>query len=104
MQNVRPHPTSTPLHDTFFSVTFECDCPFLLQFDVAGDGSTTTNIKMNTIWLCNTSRTHPVPTPLHDTFDVKVLCDLRKRKYTIWPFFLQVDVAGGWDGTTKLQL
>jgi hypothetical protein len=37
MQNVRPHPTSTPMHDTFFSVTFECDCPFLLQVDVAAD-------------------------------------------------------------------
>jgi hypothetical protein len=64
MQNVRPHPTSTPLHDTFYvnvmiSVTFECDCPFLLQFDVAGDGSTTTNIKMNTKWLCNTCRFSP---------------------------------------------
>jgi hypothetical protein len=51
----RSHPTSTPLHDTFYvmiSVTFECDCPFLLQFYVAGDGPTTTNIKMNTKWLC----------------------------------------------------
>jgi hypothetical protein len=48
MQNVRPHPTSTLLHDTFFSVTFECDCPFLLQVVVAGDGSTTTKIKINT--------------------------------------------------------
>jgi hypothetical protein len=39
----RSHPASTPLHDTFYvkiSVTFECDCPFLLQVDVAGDGST----------------------------------------------------------------
>ncbi len=77
MQNVRPHPTSTPLHDTFFSVTFECDCPFLLQVDVAGDGSTTTNIKMNTIWLCKTYRCHPTSTPLHDTFYVN-LRDLRK--------------------------
>jgi hypothetical protein len=59
MQNVRPHPTSTLLHDTFFSVTFECDCRFLWQVDVAGDGSTTINIKMNTKWLCNTSRSHP---------------------------------------------
>jgi hypothetical protein len=37
------------------SVTFEhegmADCPFLLQVDVAGDGSATTNIKMNTKWL-----------------------------------------------------
>jgi hypothetical protein len=58
-----------PLHhldEKFFvmiSVTFECegqtDCPFLLQVDVAGDGSTTTNIKMNTKWLCNTSRSRP---------------------------------------------
>jgi hypothetical protein len=32
------------------SVTFEHEgnWPFLLQVDVAGDGSTTTNIKMNT--------------------------------------------------------
>jgi hypothetical protein len=41
MQNVRPHPTSTPLHAKFY-------VPFLLQVVVAGDGSTTTNIKMNT--------------------------------------------------------
>ncbi len=37
------------------SVTFECEenanLPFLLQVDVAGDGSTTANIKMNTKWL-----------------------------------------------------
>jgi hypothetical protein len=36
------------------SVTFEkgnANCPFLLQIDVAGDGSTTTNIKMNIKWL-----------------------------------------------------
>jgi hypothetical protein len=37
------------------SVTFECkgqaDRLFLLQVDVAGDGSTTTKIKMNTKWL-----------------------------------------------------
>jgi hypothetical protein len=41
----RSHPTSTPLHHTFYvmiSVTFECEgnpnLPFLLQFDVAGIG------------------------------------------------------------------
>jgi hypothetical protein len=36
-------------------VTFEregnANWPFLLQVDVAGDGSTTTNIKMNIKWL-----------------------------------------------------
>jgi hypothetical protein len=36
------------------SVTFESEgnanWPFLLQVDVAGDGSTKTNIKMNTKW------------------------------------------------------
>jgi hypothetical protein len=53
----RSHPASTPLHDTFYvmiSVTFECErhanWPFLLQVDVARDGSTKTNIKMNTKW------------------------------------------------------
>jgi hypothetical protein len=37
------------------SVTFEregrANWPFLLQVDVAGDESTTTNIKINTKWL-----------------------------------------------------
>ncbi len=33
----------TPLHDTFFVM----NCPFLLQVDAAGDGSTTKKIKMN---------------------------------------------------------
>jgi hypothetical protein len=36
-------------------VTFErqenANWPFFLQVDVAGDGSTTTNIKMNIKWL-----------------------------------------------------
>jgi hypothetical protein len=54
----RSHPTSTPLHHTFYviiSVTFESEgnanWPFLLQVEIAGDGSTKTNIKMNTKWL-----------------------------------------------------
>jgi hypothetical protein len=45
----------TPLHAKFYvmiSVTFEreghANWPFFLQVDVAGDGSTTTNIKINT--------------------------------------------------------
>jgi hypothetical protein len=37
------------------SLTFDyerhANWPFLLQVDVAGDGSTKTNIKMNTKWL-----------------------------------------------------
>jgi hypothetical protein len=37
------------------SLTFESEgyasWPFLLQVDVAGDGSTKTNFKMNTKWL-----------------------------------------------------
>jgi hypothetical protein len=37
------------------AVTFELEgyanWPFLLQVDVAGDGSTTNNIKINTKWL-----------------------------------------------------
>ena len=93
----RYHPTSTPLHDTFYvmiSVTFECkgqaDRLFLLQVDVAGDGSTTTQIKMNTKWLCNTSRSHPTSTPLHDKFYV--------------PFLLQVVVAGDGSTTTKIKM
>jgi hypothetical protein len=52
------HPTSPPLHDSFYvmiSVTFKreenANWPFLLKVGVAGDGSTTTNIKMNTKWL-----------------------------------------------------
>jgi hypothetical protein len=95
IQNVRPHPTSTPLHDTFYvnvmiSVTFECDCPFLLQFDVAGDGSTTTNIKMNTKWLCNTCRSHPTSKPLQEKFYV--------------PFLLQVVVAGDGSTTTNIKM
>jgi hypothetical protein len=56
------HPVLTlPLLDKFY-------VPFLLQVVVAGDGSTKTNIKMNTKWLCNTSRSHPTSTPLHDAF------------------------------------
>jgi 3D (Asp-Asp-Asp) domain-containing protein len=76
------------------SVTFECegqaDCPFLLQVEVSGDGSTTTNIKMNTKWLCKTSRSHPTSTPLHDKFYV--------------PFLLQVYVAGDWNGSTTTNI
>jgi hypothetical protein len=76
------------------SVTFECkgqaDRLFLLQVDVAGDGSTTTQIKMNTKWLCNTSRSHPTSTPLHDKFYV--------------PFLLQVVVAGDGSTTTKIKM
>jgi hypothetical protein len=85
MQNVRPQPTSTPLHDTFFSVTFEWDVPSLLQVVVAGVGSTTTNIKMNTKWLCNTSRSHPT-----SAWQVLV------------PFLLQAAVAG--DGSTSSNI
>jgi hypothetical protein len=70
LENDETRPVLTqPLHhldEKFFvmiSVTFECegqaDCPFLLQVDVAGDGSTTTNIKMNTKWLCNKCRSRP---------------------------------------------
>jgi hypothetical protein len=54
----RSHPTSPPLHDTFYvmiSVTFNYEryvnWPFLLQVDVAGMGLKTTIIKMNTKWL-----------------------------------------------------
>jgi hypothetical protein len=47
-----------------------CYWLFLLQF--AWDGSTTTNIKMNTKWVCNTCRSHPTSKPLHDTFYVKI--------------------------------
>jgi hypothetical protein len=89
-----------PLHhldEKFFvmiSVTFECegqtDCPFLLQVDVAGDGSTTTNIKMNTKWLYNTSRPHPTSTPLHDKYYA--------------PFLLQIYVAGDWNGSTRTNI
>jgi hypothetical protein len=65
----RPHPTSTPLHDTFYvmiSVTFECegqaDCPFLLQVDVAGMGLQQPISK----WIPNGYVTHLVLTqPLH---------------------------------------
>jgi hypothetical protein len=74
------------------SVTFECegqaDCPFLLQVEVSGDGSTTTNIKMNTKWLYVT---HPVLTqPLFDKFYV--------------PFLLQVVVAGDGSTTTNIKM
>ena len=64
------------------SVTFECegqvDCLFLLQVEVSGDGSTTTNIKMNTKWLSlaaieyllDNDATRPILTqPLHHRID-----------------------------------
>jgi hypothetical protein len=76
------------------SVTFKreenANWPFLLQVDVAGDGSTTTNIKMNTKWLYNTSRSHPTSTPLHDKYYV--------------PFLLQIYVAGDWNGSTRTNI
>jgi hypothetical protein len=65
-----------------------------LPFPFAGwrcwDGSATTNIKMNTKWLCNTSRSHPTSTPLHDKFYV--------------PFLPQVYVAGDWNGSTTTNI
>jgi hypothetical protein len=98
----RSHPTSTP-HDTFYvmiSVTFKSEgkFSFLLQVDVAGDragdGSTKTSIKMNTKWLCNTCRSHPTSTPLHDTFYLMISVTFECEGHANWPFLLQVDVAG----------
>jgi hypothetical protein len=69
-------------------VTFESEGnanrPFLLQVDVAGDGSTKTNIKMKTKWLFNTSRSHPASAP-HDTFYVMTF---ESEGHTNWPFLL----------------
>ncbi len=71
----------------------------LLKVDVAGDGSTKTNFKMNTKWFCNTYRSHPTPKTLHDTFYVMISLTFESEGYASWPFLLQVDVAG--DGSTK---
>jgi hypothetical protein len=65
---------------------------FLLQVDVAGDGSTKTNIKMNTKWIWNTSRSHPTSTP-HDTFYVIISVTFEREGHSNWPFLPQVDVA-----------
>jgi hypothetical protein len=59
--------------------------------DVAGDGSTTTNIKMNTKWLFNTSRSYPTSTWHVLRNDLR---DLRMR--------MQVDVAG--TGCNKVKV
>ncbi len=66
---------------------------FLLQVDVAGDGSETTKIKMNTTWLCNTSRFHPTSTSLHNTFYVMISLTFECEGPANWPFLLQVDAA-----------
>jgi hypothetical protein len=76
---------------------------FLLQVDVAGDGSTKTNIKMNTKWICNTSRSHPTSTP-HDTFYVIISRDLRA-----WRTFKLAFPSTGWrcwagNGSTKTDI
>ncbi len=50
----RSHPTSTPLHDTFYvmiSVTFECEGHAKVAFPSAGWRCWLTNIKMNIKWL-----------------------------------------------------
>jgi hypothetical protein len=67
------------------SVTFEskgnANWPFLLQVDVAGDGSTKTNIKMNTKWFCNTNRSHPTSTQLHDTIYIMISVTFESEDY-----------------------
>jgi hypothetical protein len=57
----------------------QANWPFLLQVDVAGDGYTTNNIKMNTKWLRNTSRSYPNYTPLHHTFYVMISVTFERK-------------------------
>ena len=52
----------------YMTFDWQANWPFLLQVDVAGDGSKKTNIKMKTKWLFNTSHSHPTSTPPHASF------------------------------------
>ncbi len=114
-----------PLHQCLTRfVTFECErnanWAFLLQDDVAGDGSTKTNIKMKTKWLwlaaivpawycCNTSRFSP---NLYTTASHVLRIDLRdlrvwKKCKLAFPsagWRLQVGVAGDGSTITKIKM
>jgi hypothetical protein len=47
---------------------------------------------------------HPTSTPLTGTFYVMISVTFECKENANWPFLLQVDVAGDWNGSTKTNI